>query len=137
MDETKSSAQRFLEEHDLLKSETAKLRGDNLSLTTQNTSLLSEVNMLREELERTDQARIKIQGFASQLMARLTVISETIAGAVVAANAFRVVPEEPPEATQLEVEEARKIVDGLVKANGKTKLRTKLPDNDLVTVGSG
>jgi len=66
----RSSAQYFLEEHDQLVTENEALRSENVSLNHDNQVLLSEVNMLREELARADKDRLLLHGFFRGLVAK-------------------------------------------------------------------
>lgn len=74
----RSSAQKFLEDYDVLTRDNMVLRDENTTLKTENRSLLAEVSMLREELGRSDRRFIQLQGFAVNLTTRLGVIKETI-----------------------------------------------------------
>jgi len=94
----RSSAAQFLEEHDVLTKEVASLTAHNSSLISQNTGLLAEVTMLRDELERSDRDRVKLQGFAASLATRLSVIQETISVALTDAAAYKIKPEEKQQA---------------------------------------
>jgi len=51
-------------------------------LITTNNALVSEVNMLREALDRSEVDRIRFQGISSTLLGRLLAINDCIAGAV-------------------------------------------------------
>jgi len=51
-------------------------------MITSNNALVSEVNMLREALDRSEVDRIRFQGISSTLLGRLLAINDTIAGAV-------------------------------------------------------
>lgn len=109
----RNTAAMFLQEHDILLGRVADLESRETSLLTQNASLLAEVNMLREELERTDKARIRLQGFSANLTARLDVIQETVAVAMREAAAHGVQPAAPkltPERDKAEAEEVQDLV---------------------------
>lgn len=93
----RSKAAEFLDEHDRLTQEVMLLTDHNTSLVTQNTSLLAEVAMLREELERSDRDRTRLQGFAAALATRLSVIQETISVALNEAAAHKIQPEQKPQ----------------------------------------
>jgi len=90
----RSTAAQFIEEHDYLLREVKTLTDHNASLLAQNSGLLSENTMLREELGRTDKDRVRIQGFAAGLATRLAVIQETISVALQEAAAHKIQPEE-------------------------------------------
>jgi len=99
----RSSAAQFLEDHERLTLQVKELEEHNTSLRTQCASLAAEVNMLREELDRTDKARIQIQGFASGMMTRLEVINTTIQTAIREASSHKIkepTPVEKPEDTK-------------------------------------
>jgi len=51
-------------------------------LITTNNALVSEINMLREALDRSEVNRIRFQGISSTLLGRLLAINDCIAGAV-------------------------------------------------------
>lgn len=96
--DSRGAAVQFLEEHETLLHELADMKEQNVSLRTANASLLAEVKMLREELGRTDRARIRLQGFCASLTARLDVIQETVAVAMKEAVAHQVEPALAPAA---------------------------------------
>jgi hypothetical protein len=51
-------------------------------LRVENGSLVAEIHMLRDALERTESDRVRLQAFSSGIMGRLLAINDTIAGAV-------------------------------------------------------
>ena len=93
--DARSSAQQFLEEHELLQKELAHVKQDNVNLSTDNANLLSEVNMLRAELALADKDRMRLQGYAIGLKTRMDVIVETIGVAARQAAEFKL--ETPPD----------------------------------------
>ena len=111
--EGRSSATQFLEEHDHLTKEVMLLTDHNNSLIAQNTALLSEVTMLREELARSDKDRTRIQGFAAALATRLAVVQETITVALREAAAHKIQPEEDHQTQESEIAEVRNLVSRL------------------------
>lgn len=72
-------------------------------LITSNNALVSEVNMLREALDRSEVDRIRFQGISSTLLGRLLAINDTIAGAVKASLAAGIEPAETEEQLQASV----------------------------------
>ena len=117
----RSTAAQFLDEHDHLVSEVMLLTDHNTSLLAQNAALLSEVNMLREELDRSDHDRVRIQGFAAGLAARLSVIQETISVALREAASHKIKPEKTIQQQKTEDIETAEIRD----------LVARLPNNVL------
>lgn len=111
----RTSAQRFLDDYDVLTRDNMVLRDENTTLRTENTSLLSEVQMLREELGRMEKRFAHVQGFAVNLTTRLSVIQDTIAVAMKDATAFKIeaVTKEVPEQAKKEVAEVRDIISRL------------------------
>ena len=109
----RSTAAQFLEEHDHLNKEVMSLTDHNNSLIAQNTALLSEVTMLRDELARSDKDRTRIQGFAASLTTRMTVIQETIATAVREAAAYKIAPEEEQQEKESGIAEVRDLISRL------------------------
>lgn len=129
--DSRSSAAQFLEEHDILMNEVAGLKEQNCSLNTACASLLAEVAMLREELERTDRARIRLQGFAANLTARLSVINETIAIAIKEAAAHHVDPIPVPMPEPLPVTAENQEAEAVEVLNVIERLpRNVLPPNN-------
>lgn len=72
-------------------------------LITGNNALVAEVNMLRENLTRSETERIRFQSIANTLLGRLLAINDTIAGAVKASLAAGVEPAETEEQLQASV----------------------------------
>ena len=132
----RSTATQFLEEHDFLTQEVATLREHNASLMAQNAALLSETNMLREELARSDKDRTSLQGFAAGLATRLSVIQETIAIALRDAAAYRIKPEQKQEAQETaapEVDESTKATNIIERDTAEVRgILSRLPPNSLM-----
>lgn len=66
----------------LMEQELTANRNKIQELLVTNMSLLSEVSMLREALERSDSDRIRLQAISSTLLGRLLAINDCIGGAV-------------------------------------------------------
>ena len=130
----RSTAAQFLEEHDFLTQEVATLREHNASLMAQNAALLSETNMLREELARSDKDRTTLQGFAAGLATRLSVIQETISTALRDAAAYKIQPEQKQPAqektTVAEPSEPVSLVE--VETAEVRSILSRLPPNSLM-----
>ena len=77
-----SPLEKAFEDYQHMEAELAEVREKNQQLMISNASLLSEVHMLREELERADIDRVRLQSVSSTLLGRLLSINDTIAGAV-------------------------------------------------------
>ena len=116
-DDGRSAATRFMEEHENLNREVLLLTDENRSLKADLAAATAEIQMLRDELERTMKARNILQAFTVGIVTRMTVIKETIDFAVREAAAHRIEPaeEESVEAAKKEVAEAKEIVGRLGK----------------------
>lgn len=66
----------------LMEKELAANRNKVQELLVTNMNLLSEVQMLREALDRADSDRIRLQAISSTLLGRLLAINDCIGGAV-------------------------------------------------------
>jgi len=132
----RSTAAQFLEEHDFLTQEVATLREHNASLMAQNAALLSETNMLREELGRSDKDRTTLQGFAAGLATRLSVIQETIATALRDAAAYKIKPEQKQEVQETVAPEAPEpmLATRIVERDAAEvrSILSRLPPNSLM-----
>lgn len=74
--------QKALDDYHLMETELAAARQQVREVTVDNHTLLAEVNMLREELQRADADRLRLQAISSTLLGRLLAINDTIGGAV-------------------------------------------------------
>lgn len=79
-----SLVQRAVENYNEMERERDAAISIAKQLQLQSANLLSEVNMLREQLSRSENDRIRLQAFSSGIMGRLLAINDTIAGAVAA-----------------------------------------------------
>ena len=127
----RTAAQRFMDDYDLLVTENKTVANDNSSLRVENASLVSEVQMLREELARTDRDRTRLQGFAANLSTRLAVIQDTIAVAIreAALQKVEAAVVEPTEKIKAETAEGRPDWPG--RPNMAFGPSTPLPRNSL------
>lgn len=73
---------RALDDYHHMEDEVIRTRADSVGLRTQNQSLIAEVGMLREALERSDNDRVRLQAVSSTLLGRLLAINDVIGGAV-------------------------------------------------------
>lgn len=78
LEEERSRVQSFLEDYDRAIFDLGKEKEENASLRTENANLLSEINMLREALEISDNKRIKTERMTGALVARLGTIKDVI-----------------------------------------------------------
>lgn len=74
--------QKALNDYQRMETELDRVRESNRDLSAANMALVAEVSMLREELERADSDRIRLQAVSSTLLGRLLAINDCIAGAV-------------------------------------------------------
>lgn len=74
--------QKALNDYQRMETELDRIREINRDLSAANMALVAEVSMLREELERADGDRIRLQAVSSTLLGRLLAINDCIAGAV-------------------------------------------------------
>lgn len=74
--------QRALDDYHAMEAELTRAQVELQSVMVQNRGLVSEVEMLREALERSDSDRIRLQAISSTLLGRLLAINDCIAGAV-------------------------------------------------------
>lgn len=74
--------QRALNDYHMMEAELTRARVELQSVMIQSRGLVSEVEMLREALERADSDRIRLQAISSTLLGRLLAINDCIAGAV-------------------------------------------------------
>ena len=74
--------QRALDDYHLMERELARANEQAGDMAANNQALVVEVNMLREELQRTDEDRLRLQAVAATLLGRLLAINDCIAGAV-------------------------------------------------------
>jgi chromosome segregation ATPase len=121
----RSTAAQFMEEHDYLQRQVVLIEDENKSLKQDVHNLTAEVQMLRDEIERADSERLRLQAFSVGIATRLTVIKETIDGAMREAALHRIEPkqDETVDAAQKEVAEAKEIVSRLGKMAVADELR--------------
>ena len=135
----RSSAQHFMEEHDQLVSENEALKAELANKMHDNGVLLSEVNMLREELARADKDKTLLHGFFAGLKAKNEMVETAFKmldqafreAAKLGLENFRQVhqPEEP--AKEAPIEEPSKVVLSTTIPEIEEKLRASLNNQHI------
>ena len=111
--------QKAMDDYLLMERELAQTKEHARDLTANNQALVVEVNMLREELQRTDEDRLRLQAVSSTLLGRLLAINDCIAGAVRASikEGIEATAEKPAatEEPEEDLEQAAAEVQGILQ----------------------
>lgn len=113
-----SPLEKAFSDYQRMEQELTAVKAKNEDLLVTNMNLLSEVQMLREALERADADRIRLQAGYSTLLGRLFSINEIIGGAVSASIRDGVDAVKPDPELEKAAGEAAAIIQRLPARDG-------------------